>query len=391
MSVLKVDTITKADGTGSLSVPAESGTVVTTASPSLGRRNIIINGAMQVAQRGTSAASTGWGQQAYRTVDRWQTQFNASTTTGTATQEQITDQSTTIGHPYYTRFTVDTAQTTVDSTARFTLKQVIENSVFNHLNWGTSAAKDLTLSFWVRSNITGTFSTAFRWHDSTGTVSSYTSEYTISTANTWEYKTISIPAPSLSTTAYSEFNVEAAQLRFSLMTGSTQAGTVDAWQTPANTWGSSNQTNLFATSGNTFDITGVQLEVGSVATPFEHRSYGEELALCQRYYQQYDYTAVYQTVLAPTFNISTSDAFGTFFFAVPMRVTPSFSTNGAGNFRLNNNSVDEVCSNVYHQTPTVYGTAIRFVKTTANLLNGGISYVNTQLDNDASLRFDAEL
>ena len=306
------------------------GTQDTTENVLQGRKNLIINGAMQVAQRGTSAASTGWGQQAYRTVDRWQTQFNASTTTGTATQEQITDQSTTIGHPYYTRFTVDTAQTTVDSTARFTLKQVIENSVFNHLNWGTSAAKDLTLSFWVRSNITGTFSTAFRWHDSTGTVSSYTSEYTISTANTWEYKTISIPAPSLSTTAYSEFNVEAAQLRFSLMTGSTQAGTVDAWQTPANTWGSSNQTNLFATSGNTFDITGVQLEVGSVATPFEHRSYGEELALCMRYYQAHG--QIHGNVIRTNYvNGNVNDSGHGYSelmqYPVPMRATPTVTSS----------------------------------------------------------------
>ena len=139
-------------------------------------------------------------------------------------------------------------------------------------------------------------------------------------------------------------------------------------------------------------ITGVCLNVGDSAIDFPHdESYGDTLAKCQRYYQQYDYTAQYANVFTPTFNINSTQVRGTFQFAVEMRAAPTYTTNGAGNFRINNNTSDEVCAAVGSQGTTTHGTTLTFDKTTSNLSNGGISYVNTENTNDASLRFDAEL
>jgi len=153
-----------------------------------------------------------------------------------------------------------------------------------HTDQGTPDAETLTCSFWVRSSVTGTYS-ATLYLNSTGTQYAYPAEYTINSANTWEYKTVTFSPQTTSASWVSSgyTNGEYAQLRFGLMIGSAQGGTADTWNA-SNKFGASGQTNLFATNGATWDLTGVQLEVGSVATPFEHRSYGEELALCQRYY-----------------------------------------------------------------------------------------------------------
>ena len=243
-----------------------------------GRRNLVINGAMQVAQRGTSFSSLS--ASAY-TCDRWQLQV-AGAGRGTVTQESS-------GGPAgfkdnFLRVTVATADSSVASSDMQVLKQVIEGHVAAFTDAGTSDAQPLTLSFYVRSSVTGTFSATLYTNFNNPSAVSYPAEYTISSANTWEQKTITYPAfttsSTLATTGYT--TGEFYQVRFALMAGSDKTGTPNQWNS-ANDFASTNQTNLFATSSATWDITGVQLELGSNASDFEHRSFGEELALCQRY------------------------------------------------------------------------------------------------------------
>ena len=279
MSTLKVDTITKADGTGSLGVPAESGTVVTTASPSLGRRNLIINGAMQVAQRGTSFTGIdGYG------LDRHITDvFGGSTAVFNA--EQSSDAPDGFSHSY--KVTVSTSETPSGSDATSIFQHRIEGQNIQHLGWGDTNVKHVTLSFWVKSSVTGDFPFGLEVFctnsaDDTG----FMQAYTINSANTWEFKTITIPLwdSSVSVVTPRGGNDFGIILRFGGGGVSTRQG-VAGWQSRSTSLtGMSGAISFTSNASATWQITGVQLEVGSVATPFEHRSYGEELALCQRYY-----------------------------------------------------------------------------------------------------------
>ena len=273
MSELLVNTIKKADGTGSLSVPAESGTVVTTASPSLGRRNLIINGAMQVAQRGTSNVNaTG-----YKTVDRFEL-YEGSSPTYTFTSEQVSDAPD--GFTKSFKVTADSAATFTGS-QNFGLRYKLEGQDVQHLKYGTSSAQSVTISFWVKSSETGDFSLRVMNQSASG-FRQYLTSYTINSANTWEYKTATITGDTVR--ALDDGNTAEYVISWELDTGADDLSSAFSWTTDGANKSVTTQVNLLAATNNTWQITGVQLEVGSVATPFEHRSYGEELALCQRYY-----------------------------------------------------------------------------------------------------------
>jgi hypothetical protein len=274
VSTLKVDTITKADGTGSLSVPAETGTVVTTASPSLGRRNLIINGAMQVAQRGTSFTGLTGGQY---TLDRFY--FNPNIL-GTWTASQDTDAPDAFGNSL--KLACTTANASPSATAYSFSFQKFEGQNLQQLKKGTSSAESVTVSFWVKSNKTGDIQVNLLDNDNSRMVSSVV---TINSSATWEHKTATFVGDT--TGAFDNDNAASMSLEIWYDAGSNfTSGTANT------SWATFNNTNRAAgvtlalgdSTSNYINITGVQLEVGSVATPFEHRSYGEELALCQRYY-----------------------------------------------------------------------------------------------------------
>ena len=285
-------------------------------------RNLIINGAMQVAQRGTSFSSLS--ASAY-TCDRWQLQV-AGAGRGTVTQESS-------GGPAgfkdnFLRVTVATADSSVASSDMQILKQVIEGHVAAFTDAGTSDAQPLTLSFYVRSSVTGTFSATLYINFNSPSAVSYPAEYTISSANTWEKKTITFPAFTTSSTLVTSGYTtgEFCQVRFALMAGSDKTGTANQWNS-ANDFASTNQTNLFATSSATWDITGVQLEVGEQATSFEHRSFSDELRRCQRYYEKsYDYdtatgtAAVYPGNIGLTVRGMDEETSGQRYFTNTMRV-----------------------------------------------------------------------
>jgi hypothetical protein len=243
-------------------------------------RNRIINGDMRIDQRNAGANVTFTG--AY-TLDRF---YCAEDTDGTISAQQVTDGPT--GFTNSMKFTVGTADASLGAAQYVYFRQGIEGFNFADCEFGTANAKTVTVSFWVKSNITGTFGGNIA---STGHDRSYAFAYTINSANTWEYKTATIPGDTSGT--WNKTNSVGAWLHFCLASGATYLQSTGSWA--AGTYlGPTGQTNLMATTANTFNITGVQLEVGSVATPFERRPFGTEFMLCQRYFQRnvlndYDY------------------------------------------------------------------------------------------------------
>ena len=257
--------------------------------PNLGRRNLIINGAMQVAQRGTQTNQTN----AYTACDRFE--FTPTGATVVTTSQDTTVPS---GQGFTSSLKIDvtTADSSLASGDFVVLSQTIEAQNLQHLKYGTSSAEKVTLSFWVRSPKTGTHIIELRHHDA----ALYNSQtYTISTADTWQNVTVTFSG--YTSTAINNDNGKGFLVDWILAAGSDfTSGTLssDTWHsTQANR--AVGQVNVVDNTANNFYLTGVQLEVGSQATPFEHRSFGEELALCQRYYY---HTYSYGTPAGSTFN-----------------------------------------------------------------------------------------
>jgi len=238
----------------------------------LSNRNVILNGAMNVAQRGTSSSPAPVGY----LIDRFATFKSGG---GAYSVAQSTDAP--VGFSHSMLVTVTSASTPSGGDYYLT-QQVIEGYNASVLSLGTSNAQEFTLSFYVKSSLTGTFSGTFR--DGVEALT-YAFEYTVDTANTWERKTVTIAGTSSGT--FPTNNTASLKLCFSLGQGSTYAtSTVGSWVS-GSYHGSTTETDLIASAGATWQITGVQLEVGDTATPFEHRSFGQELALCQRYYKPF--------------------------------------------------------------------------------------------------------
>jgi hypothetical protein len=237
-------------------------------------RNRILNGDMRLDQRNAGASVTPTNSQYL--VDRWQ----ASLTQASKYTAQQNAGSVTLpaGFRNYLGFTSSSAYSVLSGDI-FGFGQVVEGFNVSDFGWGTANAQAVALSFWVRSSLTGAFGGAVK---NDGDTRNYPFSFSISAANTWEYKTVIIPGDTSGT--WGSTNGAGLNIRFSLGTGSTFSGTAGAW-TGTNTWQPTGSTSVVGTNGATFLITGVQLEPGSVATPFERRSYGAELALCQRYYE----------------------------------------------------------------------------------------------------------
>jgi len=274
-----------------------------------GRRRINHNGDMRIAQRGTSSTSNGY------LVDRYKS-YNG--TGATYTQSQGTT-SPPEGFGHYLKINTDTADTSIGSSDYFQFSHAVEGQDVIGSGWGTSSAIPITLSFWVKSNVTGTYAVEIQ----TG-LGSYESShnYTIDASGVWEYKTVTFPA--FTATAIPMDNSAGFYLGWWLAAGSTwNTGDISPEWTTGNSGRASGQVNLFAAQNNYWQITGVQLEVGKVATPFEHRSYGEELALCQRYYQTVN--TIYHSAYNTTDEYSGSFAL----FPVTMRATPTASSSGS--------------------------------------------------------------
>jgi hypothetical protein len=242
--------------------------------PRTGMVNRIINGDMRIDQRNEGASVAPVVGSSYP-VDRWALQQTSARITGQRNAGSVTPPS---GFVNYLGFTTTTADVPASGDI-YQVQQVIEGFNCADLGWGTTNAQPITVSFWVRSSLPGLHSGSVG-NDSNTRL--YVFSFTISVANTWEYKTITIPGDTIGT--WLTNNNPGIKIGFSLGIGSIYTGSAGSWQGSI-LIAASGSVNLVATSGATFYITGVQLEKGSTATPFEYREYGRELRRCRRYFR----------------------------------------------------------------------------------------------------------
>ena len=289
-------------------------------------RNIVINGDCSVAQRATSAASITTA--GYHTIDRYRTAISNG---GTWTQSQSTDVPTGQGFATSLKMDCTTADASIGSSDYLHVQLPIEAQNLQYLKYGTDSAQTLTLSFWVKSNKTGTYCICLQKSDTTRY--DYVAEYSISSVSTWEKKTIIIAPDSNIKAAggvIDNNNGEGFKLKFTLLTGSSRYGTNDTWNTSTPADATSNQVNLADSTSNEWYVTGVQLEAGSVATDFEVISYDQNLDRCHRYYQNY-ITQNDKFITTGGYNAA-NFIYMWFRFYKTMRANPSLEINTGTNY-----------------------------------------------------------
>lgn len=271
-------------------------------------RNRIINGDMRIDQRnaGASVTPTSVGTNDYVTVDRWGDLISQAS--------KFSLQQSSVAPPGFSKSLLVTSLSayTITTNDRFVIRQQIEGFNTADFNFGGANAQNITLSFWVRSSLTGSFGAAIA---NSAVNRSYPFNYTIASADTWTYITKTIPGDTTGT--WLTDNGVGLRVYFSLGCGSTYEGPADTWAA-AQYLETSTSTSVVSTNGATFYLTGVQLETGSTATPFERRQYGHELALCQRYY------------ISNPNGYFPNNVGMMQFFKVSMRVAPTVSWAGSG-------------------------------------------------------------
>jgi hypothetical protein len=285
----------------------------------LTNRNLIINGAMVIDQRNAGASITITNTISYTyTVDRWAT-YTYPTGSKFSIQQNAGSVTPPVGFTKYLGATSLSAHS-IGSSDIHVVRQAIEGFNVADLGWGSANAKSVTLSFWVRSSLTGAFGGSFN----NGQFNrSYPFSYTISAANTWEQKKITISGDTSG--SWVTDNTLGINLNLGLGVGSSYSGTAGSWAS-GDYRSSTGATSVVGTNGATFYVTGVQLEVGSQATPFEHRSYGDELARCQRYY----FKSGQQWMSGQSYGVNNSSdgLIMPIYWPTTMRVNPSVSFSG---------------------------------------------------------------
>ena len=349
-----------------------------------GGRNLLYNGAMQVAQRGTSTASIT--ALSYNTADRWQTNLNVL---GTWTQSVENDAPTGSGFRKSLKMLCTTADASPAAGDYLQVRQAIEGQDVQRIAKGTASAQPLTLSFWVKSNATGTY--VVDMFDGTNS-RQVSASYTVSASATWERKTISIPADT--TGAIVNDNTLGLYAIFWLAAGSSYtSGTLNT------TWAANNdanravgQINLAAANNNYWQVTGVQLEVGPVASAFEFKPYGQELRECQRYY--YRTTPGADTaIFGPGYSYSTTQTVIYIPFPVPMRTRPTAleQSGTAGDYRVLNGSGGNVACNTVPIFVIASLNAVETVAAVASGLTAGQGTMMRATNATAYLAWSAEL
>ena len=250
---------------------------------SAGRKNLVINGDLRIWQRSTSATLNSSTNMTHKTADRWN-HYHASD--GAVTESRSTDVPTGAGFYYSMKHEVTTADASISANQYHCHKYDIEGYDVAHLMWGTAQAKPITVSFWAKSSVTGDYGFCIRPGANNGRF--YVDTLTISQANTW--KKYSFTVPGCPDGTWEKTTSAGLQVQISHSMGTEYVtSTLRQWINVVDV-SPTTQVNWMATVGNTWYITGLQVEVGKNATEFEHRPYGEELSLCQRYYQKMYFT-----------------------------------------------------------------------------------------------------
>ena len=311
-----------------------------------GNRNLIINGSQIVNQRGTQTVNAS--ATAVYGPDRFRINAGGGIDNFVGTIAQDSDVPAGSGFSNSLKITTTTAESAIAAGEYIYLHQTIEAQNVQQLAYGTSSAKKVTLSFWVKSTITGTFALGLYKPDSTAQI--HVKTYTISSASTWEYKTITFEANALSGGAIANDNGAGIEVNWHLAVGSTYKGTdtSSSWANYSNAaWGNGQGTDAVITTTNaTFQITGCQLEVGSQSTDFEHEPVGVTLSKCQRYFMSWNSSGltdnIYLVTPYATGTPSNSSASAPFTFPVTMRANPTMAGTGLSLSRFTANTHNAV-------------------------------------------------
>jgi hypothetical protein len=332
MSELKVNKVTPRSGTtvtlgdsgDSVAIPTGVGF------NGFGYRNIIINGDMSIAQRGTSFTSLG-GVSQYN-LDRWET-IGANVGSGRYQIDQSTDVPS--GFTYSQKISCTTSEASQDADQQLYLEQQIEGLNSSYLKYYVASPDTVTLSFWVKSNLTGSYSVALKLSDNASAADSsgsriYPTTYSISSANTWEKKSITITLDSTSEVKVIN-NGFAVATQFWLSAGTSRDGeATNAWKNNANAAATSDNLNLLGNTANDWYITGVQLEAGTTASDFEFLPVDVNLARCQRYFFKINSENSFGAIGSGVYN-STTICRVTLSYPKQMRATPTISGTNIGN------------------------------------------------------------
>ncbi len=339
------------------------------ADTSLNFRNRIINGDMRIDQRNAGASVTP--STASYLVDRWV--FNFTQASKFSFQQNAGSVTPPAGFTNYLGATVVSA-VSVGAGDVFVLRQKVEGFNVADLGWGAAGAQSVTLSFWVRSSLTGTFGAAFQ---NSAENRAYPFTYTVSAANTWEQKTVTVAGDTTGT--WLTTNGTGILLSFGLGVGTTGSGTAGSWAA-ANYASATGATSVVGTNGATFYITGVQLEAGTVASPFERRDYGRELMMCQRYFQTLGGTSPFE-FMGSGQCASATEARIVSFMPTNMRSAPTLSSIGSFtvNVGLSNYAVTALALN----QPGL--RTVGFIANTASGLTTNAG-VNLSTNNDLAAR-----
>jgi len=356
-----------------------------------GRRNIVINGGMNVAQRSTS--ETGKGADAgYFTVDRMY-YFENGTTDVRFTQSQSTDVPTGEGFAKSLKFDCTTADASLASDNQLTLKYRIEGQDIQQLKWGTSSAEKITLSFYIKSTKTGTFIVELSRESR-----KISQAYTVSSSDTWEKKTLTFDGDTGGSVVTNDSS-NRLEINYYMGVGTNySSGTLDtAWTGGTNANRAVGQVNAFDNTSNNILFTGIQLEVGEQATPFEHRSFGEELRLCQRYFNiEKDGTGGTFKRYAHGGAHTTTQGSCTVPLSTPLRDVPSIVLSGNVNtFLAHSAGGTDALTSLIIATDSDGGTFNNQIEITpvvsSGLVAGEAVAIISNSSTSTSIAFDAEL
>jgi len=295
-----------------------------------GRKNLVTNGAMQVAQRATSVTGLG-ASSGYFTCDRWK--MNIGNTAGRLTMSQTADGPS--GFANCLKLDCTTADTSIAAGEVFTLRHNIEGQDLQQIKKGTSDAELITVSFYVKANAAFTFGLELFDSDNTRQITKL-----FDTTTGWVRHELTFPADvDDGSSPFDDDNAESLNIQFALHAGATYTGgtlNTAAWANNTNANRYAGIDSFFSSTDNNFFITGVQMEIGSQATNFEHRSFGEELALCQRYYQKWLSNTAADSVHSGGC-ISDTAFIGDYFLRTTMRTEPTLVSSGTFKVRLGGN------------------------------------------------------